>query len=90
MMQGRLMAAMLLAVVLWGGSALAATPLKVVTSFSILGDMVANVGGDKIEVITLVGPDGDAHVYEPSPADAKKVSSAKQFSTSASFTLRQY
>ena len=76
MMQGRMMAAMLLAVVLWGGSALAATPLKVVTSFSILGDMVANVGGDKIEVITLVGPDGDAHVYEPSPADAKKVSSA--------------
>lgn len=76
MMQGRWMAAMLLTMVLWGGAALAATPLKVVTSFSILGDMVANVGGDKIEVITLVGPDGDAHVYEPSPADAKKVSSA--------------
>lgn len=79
MMQGRWMAAILailLTMVLWGGAALAATPLKVVTSFSILGDMVANVGGDRIEVITLVGPDGDAHVYEPSPADAKKVSSA--------------
>ena len=76
MMLGRTMAAMVLAVVLWSGSALAATPLKVVASFSILGDMVANVGGDRIEVITLVGPDGDAHVYEPSPADAKKVSSA--------------
>lgn len=76
MMQGRWMAAMLLTMVLWGGAALAATPLKVVSSFSILGDMVANVGGDRIEVITLVGPDGDAHVYEPSPADAKKVSNA--------------
>lgn len=79
MMQARWMAAILailLTMVLWGGTALAATPLKVVTSFSILGDIVANVGGDRIEVITLVGPDGDAHVYEPSPADAKKVSGA--------------
>lgn len=68
--------AMLLGVMLLASSTMAATPLKVVTSFSILGDIVANVGGDKIEVITLVGPDGDAHVYEPSPADAKKVSNA--------------
>lgn len=75
--QGRWMAAMLLAVVLLGGSsALAAKPLKVVASFSILGDMVENIGGDKIELITLVGPDGDAHVFEPSPADARRVSSA--------------
>lgn len=54
----------------------AAEKLKVVASFSILGDIVANVGGDRIAVATLVGPDGDAHVYEPSPADARAVAEA--------------
>ncbi len=50
--------------------------VKVIASFSILGDMVKNVGGDRVEVTTLVGPNGDAHVYEPTPADAKAVSAA--------------
>jgi zinc/manganese transport system substrate-binding protein len=54
----------------------AAQPLKVVASFSILGDMVENVGGDRIALTTLVGPDGDAHVYEPTPADARAVAEA--------------
>jgi len=54
----------------------AAEPLKVVASFSIIGDFARNVGGDRIELTTLVGPDGDAHVYEPSPADAVKMSKA--------------
>nr|WP_320012555.1 metal ABC transporter substrate-binding protein [uncultured Desulfobulbus sp.] len=58
------------------GTALAATPLKVVASFSILGDMVTQLGGDTVEVVTLVGPDEDAHVFEPSPADAKVLKSA--------------
>src|SRR5262245_48228405 len=53
-----------------------AEPLKVVASFSILGDLVRNVGGS-IEVTTLVGPDSDAHVYSPTPADAKKIADAK-------------
>jgi zinc/manganese transport system substrate-binding protein len=51
-------------------------PVQVVASFTILGDMVKNVGTDKVAVKTLVGPDGDAHVYEPTPADAKAVSGA--------------
>lgn len=51
--------------------------LKTVASFSILADFVKNVGGDRVEVIPLVGPDGDAHVYSPSPADAKKIADAK-------------
>ena len=51
--------------------------LKVLATFSILGDLVRNVGGDRVEVATLVGPDGDAHVYAPAPADAKKVADAK-------------
>lgn len=53
-----------------------AEPLKVIASFSILGDMVTRIGGDAITVTTLVGPDGDAHVYEPKPADAKAVAAA--------------
>jgi zinc/manganese transport system substrate-binding protein len=51
--------------------------LKVLATFSILGDFVRNVGGDRVEVATLVGPDSDAHVYAPAPADAKKVADAK-------------
>ena len=53
-----------------------AAPLKVVASFSILADMVRQVAGDAAEVSALVGADGDAHVYEPSPADAKRLSQA--------------
>lgn len=52
-------------------------PLPVVASFSILGDFVKQVGGDRVKVTTIVGPNGDAHVYQPSPADAKAVASAK-------------
>ena len=51
--------------------------LNVIASFSILGDFVKNVGGDRVEVGTLVGPNGNAHVYAPSPGDAKKVADAK-------------
>ncbi|MBR1199707.1 metal ABC transporter substrate-binding protein [Bradyrhizobium sp. AUGA SZCCT0240] len=51
--------------------------LKVVASFSILGDFIRNVGGDRVNVTTLVGADGDAHVYSPTPADAKKIADAK-------------
>jgi zinc/manganese transport system substrate-binding protein len=50
--------------------------LPVVASFSILGDLVRQVGGDRVEVIALVGPDGDAHVFQPTPQDAKRVASA--------------
>jgi zinc/manganese transport system substrate-binding protein len=50
---------------------------NVITSFSILGDFVKNVSGDRVEVGTLVGPNGNAHVYAPSPGDAKKVADAK-------------
>ena len=53
-----------------------AAPLKVVASFSILGDLAREVGGERIELHTLVGPDGDAHVYQPTPADAKTIAQA--------------
>ena len=51
--------------------------MKVAASFSILGDMVKQVGDDRIDVVTFVGPNGDAHVYEPAPADAKALSESK-------------
>jgi zinc/manganese transport system substrate-binding protein len=51
--------------------------VNVVASFSILGDFVRNVGGDRVNVRTLVGPDGDVHVYAPTPADAKTIAEAK-------------
>ncbi len=59
------------------GPVRAADRLNVVASFSIIGDFVRNVGGDRVSVTTLVGPDGDAHVYAPTPADAKRVAEAK-------------
>ena len=58
------------------GGAEAADKIKAIASFSILGDMVRQVGGDRVEVAALVGSDGDAHVYEPTPADAKNLSAA--------------
>jgi zinc/manganese transport system substrate-binding protein len=51
--------------------------LDVVASFSILGDFAGNVGGDRVRVTTLVGPNGDVHVYTPAPVDAKKIADAK-------------
>jgi zinc/manganese transport system substrate-binding protein len=51
--------------------------LGVVASFSILRDWVRNVGGDHVEVSALVGPGGDAHVYAPTPSDARIVGAAK-------------
>ncbi|MCX7899560.1 MAG: zinc ABC transporter substrate-binding protein, partial [Methylocystis sp.] len=57
--------------------AFAAEKLPVVASFSILGDLVKNVGGEHVSVSTIVGPDGDAHVYQPSAADGRKIAQAK-------------
>jgi zinc/manganese transport system substrate-binding protein len=56
----------------------AATPdkLKVVATMTILGDMVEQVADGHVELTTLVGPDGDVHVFEPTPADAKALSEA--------------
>ncbi len=54
----------------------AAEKPKIVASFSILGDMTQTIGGDRIDLVTLVGPNGDAHVYEPSPKDARAVAEA--------------
>jgi zinc/manganese transport system substrate-binding protein len=59
------------------GTAWAQDKMPVIATFSILGDLVKNVGGDRVEVATLVGADSDAHVYAPTPADVKKIAAAK-------------
>lgn len=51
--------------------------LRVVASFSILADFARNVGGDRVDVTMLVGPGGDAHVYTPTPTDARNVAAAR-------------
>jgi len=54
-----------------------AAKVKVVATFSILGDFVRQVGGDRIDLTVLVGRNGDTHVYSPSPADARSLAEAK-------------
>ncbi|MGB6326042.1 MAG: metal ABC transporter substrate-binding protein [Methylocella sp.] len=61
----------------WQARAQAPEKLPVVATFSILADFVRNVGGDRIAVAALVGPDGDTHVYQPKPADAEKLAAAR-------------
>ena len=51
-------------------------PIRAVATFSILGDMVSRIGGEHVTVTTLVGPNGDAHVYRPTPSAARAVSEA--------------
>ena len=52
-------------------------PIPVVATFSILGDMAKRIGGEHVRVTTLVGADGDTHVYRPTPADARAVGEAR-------------
>ena len=51
-------------------------PVQAVATFSVLGDMVSRIGGEHVAVTTLVGPGGDTHVYQPTPAAARAVSQA--------------
>jgi zinc/manganese transport system substrate-binding protein len=61
----------------WQARAQAPEKLPVVATFSILADLARNVGGERIEVTALVGPNGDTHVYQPKPADAKELGAAR-------------
>ena len=67
----KLLAACIAGAALLPCASFAAEPVPVVASFSILGDLVRVVGGERVSVTTLVGPDEDAHVFEPKPTDAK-------------------
>ncbi|MDE2378680.1 zinc ABC transporter substrate-binding protein [Bradyrhizobium sp.] len=67
----------LLAALLAASPVRAADRLSVVASFSILADFVRNVGGDRVDLTTLVGANGDVHVYAPAPGDAKRIAQAR-------------
>src|ERR1700726_2244342 len=64
-------------ILLCASTAGAAERIKVVATFSVIGDMVTNVAGDKVDLVTLVGPAGDTEVFKPSLADGKNVAEAK-------------
>jgi len=68
---------LLVAALLIAPPAAAETKPKVVATFSILADLVREVGGDAVEIVTLVGPDSDAHTYQPKPGDARSLAGAK-------------
>ena len=77
MLTRRALAAAAFAAIFAAAPAQAQQRLDVVATFSILGDFVKSVGGDRVAVVSLVVPNGNAHVYAPSPGDAKKVADAK-------------
>ena len=56
-----------------------ASALPVVASFSILADLTRQVGGDRVQVRSLVGPDEDAHVFQPSPTAIRQLAGARVF-----------
>jgi zinc/manganese transport system substrate-binding protein len=72
-----LAACALLALPQVAGAQAALPPLRVVATFSVLADMVREVGGPAVDVASLVGPNADAHVFAPTPADARRVASAE-------------
>jgi zinc/manganese transport system substrate-binding protein len=59
--------------------AAAAAPVRVVVSFSILGDIVRRIGGSEVDVTSLIGPDSDPHVFEPNPDQARLLAKAQLF-----------
>ena len=63
--------------VAWSGAGHAADKVKVVATVSIISDMVANVGGDHIDLTTIVGPGGDSELYEATAGDIPKVAGAR-------------
>src|SRR5437762_3082287 len=63
----------------WCSQAVAGAPVQVVVSFSILEDIVRRIGGTEVAVTSLIGPDSDAHVFEPSPDQARLLAKAQLF-----------
>jgi zinc/manganese transport system substrate-binding protein len=72
----RLIAFALIAAIGFGGVAHGSERLRIVASFSILADLVREVGGEAVGVTSLVGPAGDTHAYQPTPADARTLAEA--------------
>ncbi|WP_100152618.1 metal ABC transporter substrate-binding protein [Snodgrassella alvi] len=58
-------------------SLLQAAPLPVITSFSILGDVTRQIGGERVQVRSLIGNDQDAHMYQLVSKDLRDMRSAR-------------
>ena len=67
------MGGLLAALVLISGAAEAADKPVAVATFSILADLTQRIAGDHVQVLTLVGPNGDAHVFEPGPKESAEL-----------------
>jgi zinc/manganese transport system substrate-binding protein len=67
----------LLALLLSAAPAAAESRLRAVATFSVVGDFVTEIGGDRVDVAVLVGPDADVHGYQPRPADARVLAAAR-------------
>ena len=83
----KMLGSTVLGATLLGATVLTAAPasaktVEAVASFTVLADMVAQVGGDHVHVISMVPPNGDPHEYEPTPDDAKKLKGANVVFTS--------
>ena len=78
-LEGRLILGwvVVLAALLLAGPAGAVDRLPVVASFSVIADMLANVGGDRIDIKTIVGPGGDCELYQPTAADVGTIAAAR-------------
>jgi zinc/manganese transport system substrate-binding protein len=76
-MTRRLISCAFLALLCCAVPATAQEKINVVASFSILADLVRNVGGDRVQVTALVGRNKDAHAFEPSPADSRRLADAR-------------
>src|SRR5437764_7404054 len=61
------------------GAPASAPPVRVVVSFSILDDIVRRIGGSEVVVTSLIGPDSDAHLFEPNPDQARLFANAQLF-----------
>jgi zinc/manganese transport system substrate-binding protein len=64
-------------VLAWSDVAAAEDRIKVVATFTVIGDMVTNVAGDLVDLVTIVGPDSDCEEYEPTAADVPKMANAR-------------
>lgn len=58
-------------------AALSESPIQVVTSFTILEDLVSELGGARVQISNLVGRNSDAHMYQPKPSDATAITNAE-------------
>jgi zinc/manganese transport system substrate-binding protein len=69
----------LLASTFLGLTSLSAAELKVAVLHPLLADLARNIGGERVTVVDLIGPNGDPHHFEPTPEDLKLAEDARLY-----------